>query len=404
MSEQHLEIEVLFKRLAFLEAEVARQQGEVEGLRAENNRLQAENAELKRRLGLNSENSHKPPSSDGYRKKRVQPGLPREKKGAPGGQTGHKGRTLRQVEKPDQLRQHLPKRCSVCGREITADETQQVVSRRQVFDVTEPKLEVTEHQLVQIECCGQKQYGEYPAAVGSTVQYGPGVQALVVKLSVDHKLPLEQICCLFTDLYGYELNSETVARALAAGYALAAPLEAETKEQLKQAEVVHFDETEVRAGGRLQWLHTASNALYTHLFVHEKRGEAALRSASSILPEFTGRAIHDHLAAYYKFTQAKHGACNAHILRELCGLRENGSAWASVMHAFLLELYHQTRPLQAEAATRALQRYRQILTKKHAGAQPAAPPDRACGRDSGLCAGGGGPLHQQPGGTRPAPG
>ncbi|GEM_PF-4702548 len=50
--------------------------------------------------------------------------------------------------------------------------------------------------------------------------------------------------------------------------------------------------------------------------------EEALGSAASVLPEFTGRAIHDHLAAYYKFSQAQHGACNAHILRELQGLRE----------------------------------------------------------------------------------
>jgi transposase len=45
--------------------------------------------------------------------------------------------------------------------------------------------------------------------VCASVQYGPGVRALVTKLSVDHKMPLEQISCLFTDLYGYELNSET---------------------------------------------------------------------------------------------------------------------------------------------------------------------------------------------------
>lgn len=63
------------KRFASLETEVARLRAEVQHLRAENAHLKAENAELRRRLGLSS-NSHKPPSSDGYRKKRVKPALP----------------------------------------------------------------------------------------------------------------------------------------------------------------------------------------------------------------------------------------------------------------------------------------------------------------------------------------
>ncbi len=50
---------------------------------------------------------------------------------------------------------------------------------------------------------------------------GVGDQAL----SVDHKMPLEQISRLFADLYGYELNSETVETTLEQGYELAAPLE-----------------------------------------------------------------------------------------------------------------------------------------------------------------------------------
>lgn len=87
--------------------------------------------------------------------------------------------------------------------------------------------------------------------MGSSVQYGPSVRALGVKLSVDHKLPLEQIFCLFGDLYRYELNSETVEKALAEGCALAAPLEAETKAQLRQAVVTHFDETGFAGTGAL---------------------------------------------------------------------------------------------------------------------------------------------------------
>jgi hypothetical protein len=47
--------------------------------------LEAEKAELYRRLGLDSTNSHKPPSSDGYKKKTTQPGIPKGEKRANGG-------------------------------------------------------------------------------------------------------------------------------------------------------------------------------------------------------------------------------------------------------------------------------------------------------------------------------
>lgn len=39
----------------------------IQKLLEENARLKAENAELRRRLGMDSSNSHKPPSSDGFR-------------------------------------------------------------------------------------------------------------------------------------------------------------------------------------------------------------------------------------------------------------------------------------------------------------------------------------------------
>lgn len=127
--------------------------------------LEAENAELRRRLGLDSTNSHKPPSSDGYHKKTVRPGLPKEKGRRNGGQEGHSGRTLLPVASPDRIEVHRPGQCQCCGRRFTADDPCEVVQRRQVFDLPEPKLEVTEHQLGQITCCGVAQCGDYPAGV-----------------------------------------------------------------------------------------------------------------------------------------------------------------------------------------------------------------------------------------------
>lgn len=364
MTEEGIQIAYLLEKLA--------------ELAAENQRLKAENAELRRRLEMNSQNSHKPPSSDGYRKKTIQPALPKEEKQA-GGQVGHKGRTLRKVEKPDKVQVHLPEACSICNRKVSAEEPHTVLGKRQVFDLPEPKLEVCEHQLGQIECCGQAQCGTYPAYVTASVQYGPGVRALGTKLSVDHKMPLEQIHILFSDLYGYELNSETIETALERAYQLAASLEAIVVEQLKQAEVAHFDETGLRIAGKLQWLHTVGNALYTHLFVHAKRGKLATSSAHSVLKDFTGRAIHDCLASYFDFLNAKHGLCNAHLVRELRALMEEQSQWATAMRTFLLDLHTQTnsQPLAEQAAEWARQRYREILSQAEL---EEPPPQKKEGR------------------------
>lgn len=304
MDEQLLAIKMLEQRLAELEGEVKHLQrtneelrAEIAILRAENTALRTENAELRRRLGMHSRNSHKPPSTDGYRQKRVQPALPKGEKRAVGGQAGHPGHTLRAVEKPDKVVVHLPKQCSICGRAIAADEPHRVVRNRPVGDLPEPKLELTAHRLGEIECGGQAHRGEYPAYVTSAVQYGPGVRSLVTKRSVDHTMPLEPIRRLVADLYGDELNSEPVEPALEQGDELAAPLEDAVREQLKQAKPAHVDETGLRIGGNRGWLHAACNARDTHLFVHEQRGEAALRSPASVLKDVQGDAIHDRWAS-----------------------------------------------------------------------------------------------------------
>ena len=74
--------------------------------------LQAQITELERRLGLNSSNSGKPPSSDGL-KKPVRTRSLREPSGKTrGGQKGHPGETLRQVATPDAVVDHYPPVCA----------------------------------------------------------------------------------------------------------------------------------------------------------------------------------------------------------------------------------------------------------------------------------------------------
>jgi transposase len=70
--------------------------------------------ELERRLGLDSSNSGKPPASDGYQKRPRPLNLRAKTDKKSGGQEGHEGKTLRQVENPDKV-VDLPSVCAGCG-------------------------------------------------------------------------------------------------------------------------------------------------------------------------------------------------------------------------------------------------------------------------------------------------
>jgi hypothetical protein len=70
--------------------------------------------ELEARLSMDSHNSSKPPSSEGYKKPPVPKSLRKQSGKKPGGQKGHTGETLERVSTPDQTIRHEPSQCT-CG-------------------------------------------------------------------------------------------------------------------------------------------------------------------------------------------------------------------------------------------------------------------------------------------------
>lgn len=326
-------------RVSDLESENLALKLRVSDLETENLELKTENLELKRRLGLTSSNSHKPPSSDGLGKK---PAFGRTKGGSVGGQKGHGGHTLKCVSEPDVVELHKASGCSCCGRSFTSSEGL-VLGRRQVFDIPSPKLVVTEHRVLGVSCCGQLHLGCYPSGVNAPVQYGVQMQSLCCLLNIEYRIPYHKISQLMADLYGSNVNESTITSFNEGVYEKLAATEAQIKEAVLTSEVVHFDETGMRVEGKLHWFHTACTAAFCYLFVHTKRGKEALIDTKSVLKDFKNWAIHDCWASYFDFVDAKHGLCNAHILRELEALCDNGSKWAQQMAEFLLKLYHESQ-------------------------------------------------------------
>src|SRR5271156_5745358 len=169
--------------------------------------LEALVAELLRRLGLDSTNSSKPPSSDGLKKKPRAPRSLRGKSGKKsGGQEGHAGDTLRQVAKPDFVVPHEACVCQHCC--LPLDPKAPVaVEKRQVFDLPERPLLVTEHQASVYRCerCRGVTKAAFPKGVVSPAQYGERFKAAAIYLNVQQLIPEDRAAQALSDLFGAPL-------------------------------------------------------------------------------------------------------------------------------------------------------------------------------------------------------
>jgi transposase len=298
--------------------------------------LSARVKQLEDGLGKDSHNSSKPPSSDGFAKK---PKSLRPKSGRrSGGQHGHPGRTLEFAEHPDHTVLHAPAQCQHCGASLEQASVTDI-KRRQVFDLPPLKLEVTEHQAQTLCCqhCGHENSAPFPEQVPHRVQYGCGIKALGTYLMSYQLLPFERVCELMGDLFGISLSEGTLHNITQEAFDGLADVETSIYQALCKAHIAHFDETGMRITGKLNWLHVASTPALTYYRVHAKRGPAAM-SAIGILPQFSGRAIHDGLPAYTTYG-CQHGLCNAHHLRELISIEEqHKQPWAKQMRELLCQI------------------------------------------------------------------
>jgi transposase len=323
--------------------------------------------ELETRLSKDSSNSSKPPSSDGLKRK---PKSLRKQSGKkPGGQQGHTGKGLAQVSNPDTIVTHTPASCTRCGSNLN-DVQGSCAEQRQVFDIPQPKINVTEHRVEEKKCpcCGEITRASFPDNVKGPVQYGDRIRALIAYFSHEHFIPVDRVCAIIEDVFGVSLSPGTCANVDEQLFINLEVFEASLKAHLLATRVLHFDETGMRCEKKLHWVHVTSSQMATFYTMHTKRGQEAM-DAADILPKFQGHAIHDHWFPYFAYTQVKHGLCNAHHLRELIFVHEQEKEeWAKQMHDLLIfankevEKHTEQRMLSPGLLLQIEQSYQQILT------------------------------------------
>ena len=216
------------------------------------------------RVGLNSQNSSKPPSTDSDSNKKKQKKQNRSSSGkSSGGQKGHVGTTLEQTEDPDDIRV-----LKIDRRTLPKGDFQEAgYSIRQVFDIDITRW-VTEYQaqiLINKET-GQQYTASFPEDITKAVQYGNKLKAHAVYMSQYQLIPYLRVKEYFTELLGIPISEGSLFNFNNAAYKKLKTFEEITIQKLIDAPILPVDETGININGEKYWLHCATNASWTYFF------------------------------------------------------------------------------------------------------------------------------------------
>jgi transposase len=372
--------------------------GQIADLQAENAALEARIAELERRLDLNSNNSNKPPSSDGLKKPNRTKSLRGKSKHPSGGQNGHPGHTLESSPTPDIIIHHYPQHCAQCGEPLPEDE-KTPYRARQVHDLPPPPPpEVTEHRAHRCACpsCGAETTAAFPSGVSAPVQYGPQLSACVVYLRNQHFLPEDRLSELMKDLFNTPVSPASIGQMTSRAAKALEPVVACIREQIAQAPVKHLDETGCRIKKSLHWVHVASTKDLTHYRIG-KRGD--------VPTDMTGIVVHDHWKPYRAMQNVHHALCNAHHLRECLALVDiEKEDWARQMTMLLRRACHaanlardREKPLNPKLIGLIERRYDRIIKMGRAFHEALPPLARKPTKQNGRIRKPRGKLPRRPG-------
>jgi transposase len=311
---------------------------------------------LLNRLGLNSKNSSKPPSTDPFRAKKPHSASGRK----PGGQPGHTGTTLRPVSDPDIIKEIVIDRSLLPpGRyRSSGHEARQVIDLDITTLVTEWRAEVV------VDEQGRRHVAPFPEGVTRPVQYGIGVKVNAVYMSQFQMVPYNRIEDHFLEQMGIPVSSGSIVNFNRDAFDRLAFFEQWVQKALQQEELLHVDETGINIGGKRCWLHNVSSLGLSHFAPHAKRGGEAIESIG-ILPGFHGILCHDHWKPYFHYGRV-HALCNAHHLRELeRAWEQDGQQWAQQLSLLLKEANEMVHGaggcLDSATAEQYRVRYRELL-------------------------------------------
>jgi len=324
--------------MALVQQETARQ--------AELAALQAEVARLRERLGQDSQNSSKPPSTDGPQA-RQRPARKSSGRKA-GGQPGHRGRgrSLKPLDQVTRVVEVKPVCCGQCGALLLGEDAEAV--RHQVTELPRIEPEVTEYRIHSLTCvgCGAQTQAEPPADMPAG-SFGPRVQATVGYLAGRMGNSQRDVEETMETVFHVDMGLGTVpALEQEVSEALAGPVQ-EAQTYVQQQAAVNMDETGWREGTKRAWLWEVVSPLVTVFVIMSSRSGKAAQHILGAL--FEGIVGSDRCGAYNWLAVLQRQLCWAHLKRDFQAFVERGGESERIGQALLEQvetmfgLWHRVR-------------------------------------------------------------
>jgi transposase len=290
-------------------------------LRREVAALRRQVADLTARLGQNSQNSSRPPSSDPPAVKRAPPREPSQRKR--GAQPGHELHCRALLPADETIARH-PTACRRCGEALAGSDPAPL--RHQVVELPPLKPLVTEYQLHRLGCprCGTSTCAALPAGVPPG-QQGPRLQATLAVLTGAYRLSKDQAEALCADLFRIPVCAGTICQLEQQTTQALAPVVEELRAHIK-TEHANLDETGWREEGKRAWLWVAVTAAVTVFHIARSRGGAVARSLLG--PGLHWVVTSDRYSAYQWLSLRRRQLCWAHLRRDFQAMidRNNGGS------------------------------------------------------------------------------
>lgn len=246
-------------------------------------------------------------------------GLPKSHAKTPGRKSGaaHGAHHRRPI--PDHVDEQIivsaPTQCPACGGPLTVE---RVESQYQEEIVRRTWVRRFHVPVCRCAHCDQRVQGRHPlqtsdALGAAAVQVGPEAVTLGVLMNKSLGLPHADVAVILQQGFGLPMSRGGICRAIQRVARKAEATWHALRAAARRSALAHIDETGWKVEAQLRWLWAVVTEQVTFCEILPGRGFA--EAAAILGAEYAGWLIHDGWVVYYKFLQAAHQSCVAHLIR-----------------------------------------------------------------------------------------